>query len=47
MKRLLVDAFLGDREFFLTREKDNPSGIFTLLFREKNDNWLFVYDHTS
>jgi ketosteroid isomerase-like protein len=41
------DACLVTGKFFLTREKDNPSGIFTLLFRKKNDKWLIVYDHTS
>ncbi len=41
------DACLVTGKFFLTREKDNPSGIFTLLFRKKNGNWLIVYDHTS
>jgi ketosteroid isomerase-like protein len=41
------DACMVTGKFFLTREKDNPSGIFTLLLRKKNGNWLIVYDHTS
>ena len=42
-----ADACLVTGKYFLTREKDNPSGIFTLLFRKKNGAWLIVYDHTS
>ncbi|HCW08397.1 MAG TPA: DUF4440 domain-containing protein [Cytophagales bacterium] len=34
-------------KFFLTRENDNPQGIFTLLFKKKNGKWLIMYDHTS
>jgi ketosteroid isomerase-like protein len=41
------DCYLVTGKYFLTREKDNPSGIFTLLFRKKNGNWVIVYDHTS
>ena len=31
----------------LKREKDNPSGHFTLLFRRFGDEWLIVSDHSS
>jgi ketosteroid isomerase-like protein len=41
------DSYLVTGKYFLTREKDNPSGIFTLLFKKNNDQWLVVYDHTS
>lgn len=41
------NACLVTGKFFLTREKDNPNGIFTLLFRKKKGQWLIVYDHTS
>jgi len=41
------DSYLVTGKYFLTREKDNPSGIFTLLFKKKNGNWVIVYDHTS
>lgn len=34
-------------KYFLTREKDNPNGIFTLLFKKKKGEWVIVYDHTS
>ena len=41
------EACLVTGKFFLTREKDNPSGIFTLLFKKKKGQWVIVYDHTS
>jgi len=31
----------------LTREKDNPHGVFTLLFRKFKDGWKIIHDHTS
>ncbi|MCA1588880.1 MAG: DUF4440 domain-containing protein [Acidobacteria bacterium] len=31
----------------LAREKDNPAGKFTLIFRKFNDGWRIVHDHTS
>lgn len=31
----------------LAREKDNPKGKFTLLFRKMKDGWVIVHDHTS
>ncbi len=31
----------------LAREKDNPHGKFTLIFRKFKDGWLIVHDHTS
>jgi len=41
------DSYLVTGKYFLAREKDNPSGIFTLLFKKKKGNWVIVYDHTS
>ncbi|MBI1769166.1 MAG: nuclear transport factor 2 family protein [Bacteroidetes bacterium] len=41
------NACLVTGKYFLTREKDNPSGIFTLLFKKKKGQWVIVYDHTS
>jgi hypothetical protein len=41
------DSYLVTGKYFLTREKDNPSGVFTLLFRKKNGLWVAVYDHTA
>lgn len=31
----------------LKREKDNPHGKFTLLFRKFKEGWRIVHDHTS
>src|SRR5689334_8098523 len=31
----------------LAREKDNPHGKFTLIFRKFKDGWRIVIDHTS
>jgi len=41
------EACLVTGKYFLTREKDNPNGIFTLLFKKKKGHWVIVYDHTS
>lgn len=41
------DACLVTGKYFLQRKTDNPSGVFTLLFRKKNGKWVVVYDHTS
>ncbi|MFN6962717.1 MAG: YybH family protein [Pyrinomonadaceae bacterium] len=31
----------------LARDKDNPHGKFTLIFRRFKDGWRIVHDHTS
>ena len=31
----------------LTREKDNPKGVFTLILRKFKDGWKIIHDHTS
>ena len=31
----------------VAREKDNPHGKFTLIFRKFKDGWKIVHDHTS
>ena len=33
--------------FTLKREADEPTGLFTLIFRKFDDEWLIVSDHTS
>lgn len=38
-------AVLGS--WSLAREKDNPHGKFTLIFRKFKDGWRIVHDHTS
>ena len=31
----------------LAREKDNPKGKFTLIFRKFKEGWRIIHDHTS
>ena len=33
--------------FTLVREKDKPTGMFTLNFRKFKDGWKIIIDHTS
>ena len=41
------DTALAFGRWHLKREKDEPSGLFTLLFRKTADGWKIVHDHTS
>ena len=41
------DAVLVFGRWMLQREKDEPWGLFTLLFRKTRDGWYIVHDHTS
>jgi ketosteroid isomerase-like protein len=41
------DAAYVIGEFHLVREKDNPSGVFTLNFRRFPEGWRIVADHTT
>ena len=31
----------------LAQEKDDPHGLFTLVFRRLDEGWRIVHDHTS
>lgn len=31
----------------LTRQKDNPKGKFTVIFRRMKEGWRIIHDHTS
>ena len=42
-----TDACLVTGRYTLKREKDEPTGMFTLLWRKKENEWVIVYDHTS
>jgi hypothetical protein len=33
--------------YTLTRDKDMPNGLFTLLMRKMSGKWVIIYDHTS
>jgi len=41
------DGALAFGRWHLRREKDELSGLFTLLFRKTSDGWRIVHDHTS
>ena len=41
------DTALAFGRWHLKREKDEPSGLFTLLFRKTEDGWKIIHDHTS
>jgi hypothetical protein len=41
------DACLVTGRYHLKRIADEPTGMFTLLLRKMNGQWLIVYDHTS
>ena len=42
-----ADAALVFGRYTLERENDQPTGLFTLLFRKTEDGWRIVHDHTS
>jgi len=49
---ITVDIISSDAAYVigkwaLKRDKGNIDGIFTLLFRKINSNWVIVCDHTS
>jgi ketosteroid isomerase-like protein len=41
------DAAVAFGTWRLKRGKDEPWGLFTLLFKNINDEWRIVHDHTS
>lgn len=47
MTILSKDAAVVLGSWSLAREKDNPRGKFTLIFRKFKDGWRIVHDHTS
>jgi ketosteroid isomerase-like protein len=44
---LSKDAAVVLGSWSLSREKDNPKGKFTLIFRKLKEGWRVVMDHTS
>ncbi len=47
VRALSEHAALVFGRFRLTREADEPSGWFTLLLEQHDEQWLIVADHTS
>lgn len=41
------DAAVVLGSWSLQRERDNPKGKFTLIFRKLREGWRIVHDHTS
>ena len=44
---LCPTAALVTGHYALVREKDHPSGVFTLVFRKFHEGWRIINDHTS
>ena len=44
---LSEDAVMAFGRWKLERQKDTPSGLFTLIFRKTAAGWKIVHDHTS
>jgi len=44
---LAPDAALAFGRWQLQRERDQPSGLFTLMLRKLPEGWRIVHDHTS
>ena len=44
---LAPDAALAFGRWRLKREKNEPSGLFTLILRKTPEGWRIVHDHTS
>ena len=47
VNNLCPTAALVTGRFHLQREKDQPSGVFTLVFRKFPEGWKIISDHTS
>ena len=41
------DAALVFGKWELTRKNDTPHGLFSLLFRNTDEGWRIIHDHTS
>lgn len=41
------DAAMAFGRWRLDRKTDAPGGLFTLIFRKKDGDWVIVHDHTS
>jgi hypothetical protein len=42
-----TDHFLVTGKWKLTREADEPNGLFTLIWKRFGDEWKIIYDHSS
>ncbi len=46
-KKLSDEYYYVTGKWSLQRDKDNPNGYFTLLFRKMDGKWSIVADHSS
>lgn len=42
-----TDHYLVTGKWKLTRESDEPHGLFTLIWKRFGDEWKIIYDHSS
>lgn len=42
-----TENFLVTGKWKLIRESDTPNGVFTLVWKQFDDEWKIVYDHSS
>jgi ketosteroid isomerase-like protein len=47
VEKLSPNAVFITGKWTLTREKDEPNGYFTLLWKKIRDQWVIVADHSS
>lgn len=47
MNRISDNAYHMIGRYTLVREKDKPTGLFTLIWKYINGKWVIVSDHTS
>lgn len=45
--KLMTDQALVFGRWRLTREKDQPQGLFSLLLQKRLEGWRIIADHTS
>ena len=47
IRMLSSDAAYATGEYHLVREKDHPSGVFTVIVRKFPEGWRVIHDHST
>ena len=47
MEAIGTDHYLVTGKWHLKREKDEPNGLFTLIWQKIDGAWKIIYDHSS
>jgi ketosteroid isomerase-like protein len=47
IKMLCPDVAYAMGEFHLVREKDHPSGVFTVIVKKFPEGWRIIHDHST